>query len=353
MVVTIRDVAKKVGVSPSTVSRVLNNATTDISISKETKEKVLAACEELKFQPNIHAHRFFTDKSETIGLITPPQTRLKGVKHTFADYNLGELLSGVETAITERGYRLMVLVADDDFINTKRYVHIIRDRSLDGLLLWGLQVNEIYIHDLQQESFPYILLNGYIRSMQTNFIIADNEAGSFEITAHLINLKHRRIAYIKGPAECATSIDRYTGYQAAMAEYGLTIHSELTKEGDFTEESGYQAMKLLLELKCKPTAVCAANDMMAIGAMKAIKERKLCIPDDIAVTGADGIPLTEYVEPALTTIKTPMYELGSMGVNKLFEIIEKKTTEPVREVLKTELIIRPSTVRGCNEKSKL
>jgi len=353
MTISIRDVANKAGVSISTVSRILNNNDTNISISEQTKKKVLAVCEDLKFQPNIHAHRFFKKKSETVGLIIPPQSQIKGVKHAFTDYNLGELLSGVENAITKRGYRLTVLVADDDFIDAKKHIHLLRDHSIDGLLLWGLRVNEMYILDLQQESFPYIILNGYVYSVQANSIIADNKAGSFAVTEHLINLKHRKIGYIKGPQDCAVSVDRYAGYQDAIAKYGLTIYDEFIEEGDFTEEDGHWAMKRMLEHEHLPTAVCAANDTMAIGALKAIKEHGLIVPDNIALAGGDGIPLTEYVVPAITTIKTPMYELGLRGVNKLFEIIENNTSEPVQEVLKTELIIRASTAGSCNEKSKL
>ncbi len=342
---TIREIAKKAGVSTATISRVLNNASSNVAISEETRKKVLSICEELKYQPNIHSQRFFTKKSKMVGLIVPPQAKLKGVLHTFTDYNLGDLLSGVEQAVTERNYRLTLLVADDDFINKKNHVRLIRDQSLDGLLLWGLQVDETYILDLQRESFPYLLLNGCIEGRNVNSVVADNEGASFAITTHLIRQNHRRIAYIKGIENCSVSIDRYKGYERAMKAEGLAIPDELIDTGDFMEESGYLATKRLLSGNVFPTAIMAVNDMMAIGAMKAIKEKGLKIPQNIALTGGDGIPLTEYVEPALTTFKVPMYEIGIRGVSRLFEMIEGKRSEPTLDVLETKLLIRTSSER--------
>jgi DNA-binding LacI/PurR family transcriptional regulator len=341
--ITIRDVARKAGVSASTVSRVLNRAVTGVSISARTREKILTVCEELKFQPNIHAQRFFTQKSRTIGFVIPPKAKIKGVRYTFTDYNLGELLSGVEQTITAGGYRLTLLVADEDFVREKAHVRLIRDKSLDGLLLWGLEVDETYILDLKEESFPYVLLNGAIDKVEVNSVIADNRQGSFAVAAHLLEKGHRRIAYVQGPPNCSLSVDRYRGFEQAARKFRLPLRDVRIEAGDFTEESGYQAGKRLLSTKTPPTGILAANDMMAIGVMKAAKEAGLKIPQDIALTGGDGIPLAGYVDPGLTTFKVPMYEVGVRGVKRLLEIIENGRKEPICEILKTEMLIRRST----------
>jgi len=342
--ITIRDVARKAGVSPSTVSRVLSRTVTGVSISAVTREKILAVCDELKFQPNVHAQRFFTKRSKVVGFVIPPRTKLKGVEYTFTDYNLGELLSGLEEAITAAGYRLTVLVADENFIREKNHVRLIRDKSLDGLLLWGLEVDETYIQDLrEEETFPYILLNGSVGNLEVNAVTADNRQGSYAIMEHLLNIGHRKIAYVQGPDNCSVSVDRFKGFHRALRKFGLSPRDKWLVTGDFMEESGYQAGKKLLAMKTRPTAILAANDMMAIGVMKGAKEMGLKIPDDVALAGGDGIPLAGYVEPELTTFKVPMYELGVRGVKRLLETIDQGATGPIREVLKTELIIRRST----------
>ena len=191
MNVTIRNVQKSRSISFYCIKSSFGTAT-NISISKDTREKILATCEELKFYPNIHARRFFKKKSETIGLIIPPQAKIIAVAHTFTDYNIAAMLSGIEETVTQKGYRLTIMVADEDFINNKKYLKLIRDKSLDGVLLWGVDIDDKYVLDIKQEDFPYILLNSYITKYPVNYVITDNLNGSAMLTEYLIKTGYRK-----------------------------------------------------------------------------------------------------------------------------------------------------------------
>jgi DNA-binding LacI/PurR family transcriptional regulator len=212
------------------------------------------------------------------------------------------------------------------------------------MLVWGLRLAETYIMDLYKENKPLILVNNYLKKKKVNFVINDDEQGSFEVTEHLIKSGHKRIAYIRGIKDVSISLDREKGYKRALVKHRLKHENNFIEEGNYSMESGYQAMRILLKRHSKGfTAVVAGNDLMAIGAMRAVSEQGLKIPADLAVAGGDGISLSEYVSPALTTFKVPMYELGVRAANKLLQIIEAGKKEAVKEVLKTKLLIRQSS----------
>ncbi len=330
---TIRDIARIANVSRSTVSLVLNNSD---KVSEKTRKKVLAIIKKVGYHPNYIARSLVSKKSYTIGVIVPK------ISHLFTDLFFAETISGIIDTLQSKKYDVMLQVADEEYIKSKAYFKIFKEKRVDGGIFVGNLNTDYYIKEVVDAHYPVCLVNNSILGISR--VVADNVTGTYEALEHLVKLGHRRIGFIKGLDEVTAGVDRYLGFKWAREKFGLDKDENLIVFGNFSEQSGYEAMKQLLNLKPLPTAVFASNDMMAIGAMKAIKEARLKIPEDISVIGADNNILSKYVEPKLTTIDQQMYLMGQKAVELMFEIInEKKYTEPVEIIVPTKLIIREST----------
>ncbi len=336
--VTSRDVARLAGVSRTTVSLVLNNVP-NARISPETRRRVLEAARQLNYHPHAAARSLVSRRAMTLGLIlcqTPEQV--------FADPFLPQVLLGINSVAQEHGYRILLeTVAHPD---DNGYASLALEKRTDGIILSGPRSDDHALRALHEEGFPIVLL-GQLRDTDIPFVDVDNVQAAHMAVEHLIELGHTRIGIItNGPLHYTASADRLEGYRRALAAHGIPVDERLITTGAFREESGREAMERLLDLPEPPTAVFAASDAIALGAMVAIRRRGLRIPDDIALVGFDDIPLAAYVNPPLTTVRLPAYELGREAARLLINIVEVRTPESTRILLETTLVVRESCGAG-------
>lgn len=326
---TIRDVAELAGVHPSTVSRVIND---DSRISEKTKNKVFLIIKKLGYTPNAIARGLKTKRTYTLGMLIPDITN-----PFFA-----EIARGVEDAANANGFNIILCNTDDKLKKERIYLEILKGKRVDGLILGTAHIKDKSIIELEKKKFPYILLSRNIEGLDKNCVIVDDVAGGIMVTEYLIKLGHRRIAHITGPPTVRAANNRLEGYKFALEKHQIEYHEELVKEGDFRIKGGYQVMKRFLKLAEPPTAIFAANDLLALGAMQAIQKEKYHIPEDFCIIGFDDIRLASFVYPPLTTIRQPMLEMGALAVKMLLKIIEEGEFNQRKIVLKSKLIIRES-----------
>jgi DNA-binding LacI/PurR family transcriptional regulator len=330
---TSQDVANLAGVSRTTVSFVVNNVP-GVKISEETRQRVLEAVRELNYYPTAAARSLASGKTQRIGLILGEgQDRLAG------DAFLPAFLQGVTSSVHSRGYLLMLQLAED-VPSHEAYQRLIWEQQVDGLILSGPASNDRLLSQLADEGFP-LILHGRIEGCDLPFVDVDNKAGAYQAVTHLIGLGHRRIGFIaNAPLSYSGAEQRFAGYKQALAEHDIPLLNSPVHTATFSPEYGRRAMQGLLELADRPTAVFAASDVMAIGAMGAIHAAGLNIPGDVAIVGFDDIFLAGYVHPPLTTIRVPAHGLGWTAAETLLALIEG---EEVRSaILETELVVRES-----------
>lgn len=235
---------------------------------------------------------------------------------------------------------------DDKLKKERIYLEILRGKRVDGLILGTAHTKDKSILELEKKKFPYLLVSRNIEGLEKNCIIVDDVEGGVMATEYLIKLGHRRIAHITGPLKTRSGLNRLKGYQLALKKHKIEYNDELVGEGDFRIKGGYQVMKKFLKLVKPPTAIFAANDLLALGAMQAIQKKNFHIPEDFSVIGFNDIKLASFVYPALTTIRQPMLEMGALAVKMLLRIIEEGEFNQKKIMLKPKLIIRES----CKEK---
>ncbi|MGB9692727.1 MAG: LacI family DNA-binding transcriptional regulator [Candidatus Sumerlaeaceae bacterium] len=327
---TIRDIAEMAGVSRSTVSLALNDSD---KINEKTKARVLEIVERVGYRPSAIARSLVRQKAGVICVVLPQ------IGHVVSDFYFSESLSGILDVVTAHGYHLVVEMATPEFKTDKKALALFRQRVMDGVLCVGNLTTDTYLLELADAGCPVVLVNSMLGQLPA--VIGANRQGAYKAVEHLAKLGHQRIGHIRGSEFVTTAIHRTEGYMAAVRELGLEQSDDLLAQGYFDRESGYMATKWLLSRARRPTAIYSVNDMMAIGAMEAIREAGLCIPDDIALFGGDDIVLAQYVSPKLSTIRQNMYLIGQIACERLFELLEHKRTEVYEEV-ELELVIRES-----------
>ncbi|HTP10520.1 MAG TPA: LacI family DNA-binding transcriptional regulator [Anaerolineae bacterium] len=331
---TAQDVAEFAGVSRTTVSFVLNNVA-GMRISEETRQRVLDAARELNYHPDATARRMVKGRTSIIGFVlrqTPDQA--------FADHFLPQVLHGLSRAATAQGYHILIEPAPPDDSNS--YLRLIRERHVDGIVLSGPRFDDQEQLRAYAESSPVVLM-GQIPNTDLPFVDVDNVSGAAKVTQHLIDLGHRRIAFISNAKPAYTaSADRLTGYRQALAATGIAFDECLVRYGDFAPASGDATMTELLQLTPRPTAVFVASDTVAIGALKAIRCAGLSVPRDMALVGFDDAPHSEFIEPPLTTVRLPAFGLGWGAADLLIRLINKEVIRQPAVLLETELIVRKS-----------
>lgn len=330
---TIKDVAELAEVHPSTVSRVING---NPRISEKTKNKVLLIIKKLGYTPNAIARGLKTKRTHTLGMLIPDITN-----PFFA-----EIARGVEDAANKNSFNVILCNTDDKLKKERTYLDILKEKRVDGLILGTAHTKDDSILELEKNNFPYILVSRNIEELDKNCIIIDDVVGGIMATEYLIRLGHQRIAHISGPLKVRAAIDRVDGYKNALKKYQIEYKEELIEEGDFRIKGGYQAMKKFLDLSKPPTAIFAANDLLALGAMQAIQKKKFHIPEDFSIIGFDDIRVASFVYPPLTTIRQPMLEMGILAVKMLLKIIEEGEFNQRRIILQPKLIIRESCKSG-------
>jgi DNA-binding LacI/PurR family transcriptional regulator len=324
--VTIYDVAKVAGVGVGTVSRVLNASD---NVSDKTRQKVLKVMEELNYRPNAMARGLALQKTNSIGIMVP----------NFVGHFFVEVLQGVQKALDFHNMDLVLFKVDKKY--KEKYIESVIDaQRVDGVLGITLDMTEEEVAKFQDAKLPLVLVDDFREEVSS--IAVDDIAGSKKAIEYLLDLGHRKIAFLDGPLGSIHGFKRLKGVELAFKEAGLKFDHNLLKTGDFNMESGYNLMKEILELNSDeiPTAIFAASDNQAIGALKAIEDAGLKVPEDFALIGYDDIELAQYLN--LTTISQPMTKMGKMGIDILIGEISSDKKELTHRVIEPELVIRKS-----------
>ncbi|HUP47448.1 MAG TPA: LacI family DNA-binding transcriptional regulator [Thermoanaerobaculia bacterium] len=324
---TIKEVAARAGVSVATVSRALNGVG---PVRRATYDRVIEAARELRFVPHSGARSLSTRTTHTVGLVLPD---LHG--EFFS-----EVIRGADVAARRRGYHLIVSGSHNNRDDMVAVIRAMRGR-VDGLMLMSPELAVEGILSELPGAMPLVTVNARAKGFSS--VTIDNYGGARAVVAHLAGLGHRRVGFIGGPPANADASERLRGYRESCAKETIVCSPELEVPGDFSEESGYAATLQLLALDPRPTAIFAANDAMAVGALFALREAGQGVPEDIALAGFDDIPIARYVTPRLTTVTVAIAELGRRAFELLLDSIEHKgSRRPPRETLTTSLVIRES-----------
>jgi LacI family transcriptional regulator len=329
MAVTIYDVAKRAGVGIGTVSRVLNNSP---SVAETTRQKILVAIRELDYHPNAIAQRLSLRKTLTIAVIAPFFTRSAFV----------ERLRGVEAAIAESEYDLILYNVETTAKRDACFADVAGSQRVDGVLIVSLPPSDGDVARFTKAGVSTVLVDAHHPVLST--VTVDDMAGGYLATQHLIGLGHRKIAYVSDPLESpfrfTSSSHRYQGYRRALAEANIPFRPDYHQFDEHGQRQARDATRRLLDLPDPPTAIFAASDTQAIGALEALRGRGLRVPQDIAVVGYDDIEVAEYL--GLTTIRQPLFETGTKGVELLLETIDDPSERPMHVEMPIQLIVRHS-----------
>jgi LacI family transcriptional regulator len=331
MAVTIKDVAKAANVSVASVSRALNGSS---SVTEETRKLVLETARALRYVPHSGARSLSTSRTNTIGVVLPD---------LYGEF-FSELIRGVDLAARRRGLHLLVSSSHGDAEEAGAALRAMRGR-VDGLIVMSPHVDAGFLAANLPDTLPIVLLNTHDAGQHCSSLTVDNYGGAAAMVQHLVEIGHRRIMMISGPANNFESGERLRGFRETLARLVPDLDpNELTVlHGDFTEESGYRAGHQLQALRRLPDAVFAANDMMAIGCLFALGESGLQVPRDLALVGFDDIPTARFITPPLTTVRVRITDMGSRALETLaFQVENPQGTRRSSQVLQTELVVRRS-----------
>jgi LacI family transcriptional regulator len=328
---TIHDVAQRAGVSPITVSRVINHSG---YASQETRERVEAAVAELGYVPNRLARSLRSKRTHTLALV------LTDITNPF----FTTVARGVEDTASDAGYTVIFCNTDESETEEQKYLQVVLQQQVDGVLLVPARSTGESVEMIQKQNTPVVVLD---RRMPpgacVDVVRCESVEGAYQLVKLLIDLGHRQVAAISGPRLVSTAEDRVIGYRRAMADAGLG-QTEIVYYGAFTQESGYEMAQQLLALQSPPTAVFAANNLIAIGALKAVQDAGLRVPEDIAMVAFDDLPANLLVFPFLTVAVQPAYEMGQRATQLLLSRLNDPMSPGCQEVvLPFELVVRQSS----------
>ncbi|KAB8143244.1 LacI family transcriptional regulator [Chloroflexia bacterium SDU3-3] len=333
MAATIKQVAQHAGVSPATVSYVLNGTGT---VTEVTRQRVLDAVAALDYQPS-YAARSLRGRSHTLGLALP------AMPGRLADQALAEVLAGIADAATARGYQLLLAAPDAQRTGAELCRSLARTGRVDGMVLLDLLVDDERASALCELGFPHVCAGPAPAGCASPSVQTDGAQGAALAVQHLIGLGHRRIGLIQLPSDMAESEPRYEGYASALAEAGIDPDPELVVEAGRREVDGYQAMQELLGIPEPPTAVLACSDELALGAMHALYDAGREIGRDTSLIAFEDTPVAAHTHPPLTALRQPRYRMGEQLATLLIEAIEQRAQQPRRVTLETRLVVRRST----------
>jgi len=337
---TMDDIARICGVSITTVSRALKNKG---EISKETKERILKTAEQLNYTANIPARILAGGKGNIIGLLVADNSNPYYAK----------LIRGIEDTAKSHGYGVILYNTDENLeLELKGHQMLIENR-VDGLLITSIISGHEPLEYFSRQKIPYVLLNRYIEGFESDWVRSDNRLGAYLITSHLCDSGHRRIAHITGDESISSVQEREEGYRKALKENQIEFDPALIYRCDLKLEGGYCCAKSILESRDQmPTAIFAYSDLLAVGVLKALNEKNIRVPFDLALAGYDNIEFSPFLEPPLTTVDQFAYEIGRTGTEILIEKIdvEDKDDWIVRQqIVKPEIVIRESSYRRVDE----
>lgn len=331
--VSLRDVAREAKVSVATVSMVLNG---NPRISRATSLKVQRLVERMGYQPNRLAQSLSSRYTNVVAIILP------ALRHAFADAYFGELISGISDRAGRLGYKIMLEVAKPEFIKEQGHLRIFERRYVDGVLCLGMNDRHEFLADFDKVGCPAMMVDNHLTSIPTDFVASDYASGAEQVLNYLTQLGHRNVALMTAGGDITTSRVVREIYQRKLIDAGVSLKPTWIVDGEFTEEGGAQAARDLMEKHPEITAIFCGNDKMAIGAMHQLHLLGIKVPQDVSVVGFDDLQHAAFVNPSLTTIHLPLYQVGTLAVDKLIERIHGRP-ERVEETLSTHLVVRDST----------
>jgi DNA-binding LacI/PurR family transcriptional regulator len=333
---TIRDIARLSGFSRSTVSLVLNG---DPRISHSTRKRIWDVIERVGYEPNCMARSLARKRSMIVAIVVP-----KVSAHIFSDYYFSESMSGINDTLSAHGYRMIIEMVTESFLEHGMHLRLFRERQIDGMLLVGTLDTDDYVADVFENANTAVLVNSWRPGYSC--VVADNYEGARRVVSHLTSLGHTRIGFISGLDDTTVGLRRSEGCKQGLADCGLDLQEEYVGFGDFSEQSGYEAARKMLSVTHRPTAIFACNDMMAIGCIECARDMGISVPDELAVVGADDVALGSYYRPKLTTLRQPMFEIGCLATELLLGRLSGAGEWPVEKVVPTELVVRESCGTG-------
>jgi DNA-binding LacI/PurR family transcriptional regulator len=340
MVVTIKDIARQAGVTHTTVSRALHGSSL---ISLETTQHIRKIAAELGYQPSAAARSLKTNRSHALGVIVS----------TIDDPFFSEILQGIEEVAQRRSYSILMAASQRDPVREQAIVQDMRERHVDGLIICSASFSAEQRRKLLEYSIPIVLVNNQAAEEYRYSIYHDDVDGSRQVTRHLIELGHRRIAYLGNSLSGRTTLDRLTGFRREMKDAGLAVPGEYVYEiSGGSPEDGFMASEHFLNLPNRPTALFCFNDMLAIGILKGLQAAGICVPGEFSVVGFDNIIFSAYTNPPLTTLDQPKRYIGAEAARLILDLLDPSTGEetPDQEIqrLKGRLLIRQSTAPPPN-----
>ena len=331
----IQDVAKKAGVAPITVSRVINNAG---YVTADVRRRVEAAIAELGYVPNSLARGLRSRRTNTLALV------LSDITNPF----FTTVARGVEDAASTAGFTVIFCNTDESPDKERKYLQVLIQKRVDGVLLIPTHSNADAVKFILQQHIPVVVIDRHVPKGLADVVRCDSRQGAYDLIRLLLSLGHRHIAILTGHKGVSTSVDRVAGYRRALVEAGVTPCDEDVYYGAFTQASGCEAARAAMSRSPRPTALFAANNFIAIGALRAIREMGLRVPDDVALVSFDDLPPALVTFPFLTVVAQPAYEMGQKATQLLLDRLAEQSNSPApfqELVLPTELIVRQSS--GC------
>jgi DNA-binding LacI/PurR family transcriptional regulator len=335
MSVTIKDVAKRAGVSPSTVSRVISNHP---RISAATAAKVRRVMEEIGYHPNLAAKSLVSKMTKTLGLILP-----RPAEELFLNLFFSEFIRGIVSKATRDGYDVLMTSGASEREEMEAIKRLVKGKRVDGIVLLSSRKEDPLVAYLHKEQFPFILIG---RSMDFSDILSidnDNEQASYDATRHLIELGHKRIGFVSGPPNLVVSHDRLEGYKRALKEHGLEMRPEWIVEGEFLQESGYRAMSYIMGIPERPTALVVIDDLVAYGVLRGLNELGYRVPEDVSLISFNNIAISALTTPPLTSIDIGIYQMGYMAAQALVRKVTTDRDYAERIIIPHRLELREST----------
>jgi len=328
--VTIKDIAKELGISASTVSRALSDSPL---VNDDTKRTILQTAKRLGYQRNELARALVMGSSGAVGLLVPDITN-----PFFSDVarGVGEIADGI-------GVGVILCNTDGRIDRELNYIRLMRRKRVDGLLLCSTTIEAPYLQELTQANMPFILVSRLSNQRNVPFVVTDDHAGAKLAVEHLVDLGHRRIGFIGGPENVQASRDRMEAYLNVLNENGLTTLPDWRRYAGFTQASGREAAQRMLSLPTPPTAIFAANDVTALGVLEVAEELGLQVPHDLSLVGYDDISYASLPRIQLTTIAQPAVEMGQIAANWLFEALEHPEIPGLQRTLAPRLVVRSTT----------
>lgn len=329
---SLQEVARHANVSIATVSRVLNKSE---KVVPETRAIVEQSLRELGYRPSRVARRLRMKdgRAHLVGLIIPD------IQNPF----YAEIARGVEDAAYAAEYALLLCNSDENPDKERFYLEVMRSESVDGIVLPPFDDTDSAVIDIAATGMPVVCVDRSMVKLKTDLVEVDNHRGAFEAVMHLLDKGHKNIGLIEGRSQVSTSRERRRGYLDALAERGVTVRKDLMRSGDFKQESGRVLANELLALRKPPTALFVCNNLMTVGALAAIHQRGLRVPQDVAIVGFDDLPWAEALDPPLTVVRQPAYDVGRQAMELLLKRIMEPERAPVTVRLLPELVTRRST----------